>query len=259
MFDEAVHADLLVFGGEKGGEVESLDLEAGVEIDVESGVDGLLGRPQRVGGPARNRAANRVAAVYTSASGTTSSTSPIRSASAASTNRPVKMRSLARAGPMSGQPLGATGPGDDSEQDLRLPELRAFAAYPEIGAQREFEAAAERVSGDRATTGLGILAMAVKAACRRWVTPACRIGLVRHLLDVGAGREHLRAAVDDCRPELRDCADLGGGLTQLALDLGVKGVHRGPVEADGCQPSATVTFTNSPMGLLIAFNCAVTS
>ena len=31
--DEAVHADLLILGGEKGGEMKLLDLEAGVETD----------------------------------------------------------------------------------------------------------------------------------------------------------------------------------------------------------------------------------
>jgi hypothetical protein len=126
-------------------------------------------------------------------------------------------------------------PGDDPEQDLRLPELRALAADPEIGAQRGFEAAAERVSGDRSHDRLGDLGDGGEGSLQplgghRHVG----IGLVRHLLDIGAGREQLRATVDN-GADLRVCADLDGGLTQLALDLRVPGVHRRPVEADGCQ------------------------
>src|ERR1700722_2470544 len=44
---EAAHAVLLVLGGEQGGEVHPLDLQAGGQIDLEAPVDGLLGGPQR--------------------------------------------------------------------------------------------------------------------------------------------------------------------------------------------------------------------
>src|ERR1700723_3396351 len=44
---EAAHAVLLVLGGEQGGEVRPLDLQAGGQIDLKAPVDGLLGGPQR--------------------------------------------------------------------------------------------------------------------------------------------------------------------------------------------------------------------
>src|ERR671920_1427806 len=50
-------------------------------------------------GPPTYRSTRRRAAAYTSPGGVTSSTSPMASASAASTKRPEKMRSFARAGP----------------------------------------------------------------------------------------------------------------------------------------------------------------
>ena len=116
------------------------------------------------------------------------------------------------------------------------PKLRAFAAHPEIGAQREFEAAAERVSGDR---GHNLFGDPCDGGESRLQTLGERLhvemGLVCHLLDIGAAREHLRAPVENGRPELRDSADVGGGLTQLDLHPCVNGVHRGPIEADGCQ------------------------
>ena len=54
-----------------------------------------------------------------------------------------------------GQPLRAAGAGDDAEQDLGLPDLGALAQHPEVGAEREFEPAAERVAGDRRHHRLG--------------------------------------------------------------------------------------------------------
>ena len=53
------------------------------------------------------------------------------------------------------QPLRAARAGDDAEQDLRLADLRALAEHPEVGAQREFEPAAERVAGDGRDDRLG--------------------------------------------------------------------------------------------------------
>src|SRR5215472_12470924 len=44
---EAAHARALVLGREQASEMQSLDLEAGVEVDVEAVVDGLLGGAQR--------------------------------------------------------------------------------------------------------------------------------------------------------------------------------------------------------------------
>ena len=103
-----------------------------------------------------NCRAHVTASSYTSSAGTTLSTRPIASASSALTNRPVKMRSLARLGPdQPGQPLGAAGARDDAEQDLRLAEGRVVGGDPDVGAQRELAAAAERVAGHRGDDRLG--------------------------------------------------------------------------------------------------------
>ena len=171
--DEAVHADLLILGGEKGGEMKSLDLEAGVETDFETSVDGVLRRPQRLGGTGREPGGQpRGRGVHLG----------IRyylvdepdPQCLCCVHHPAGEDEVLGPGGSdeSGQSLGATGPGDDSKEDLWLSEFRAFAAHPEIGAQCKFEAAAERVSGDRGHNWFGISATAVKAACKRWVN-AC--------------------------------------------------------------------------------------
>jgi len=86
---ETLHAELLVLGSEQRREVQALDLEPGVEAEVQPGVDRLLAARRASAGPDTNCPANLVAAPYTSASGTTVSTRPIRRASSASTNLPV--------------------------------------------------------------------------------------------------------------------------------------------------------------------------
>src|SRR3979409_2613913 len=52
VFQEAAHAGLLVLGAEQRGELHSLDLQAGGQVDAEAGVDGLLGGAQRERGAA---------------------------------------------------------------------------------------------------------------------------------------------------------------------------------------------------------------
>src|SRR5690348_11454365 len=52
VLQEAAHAGLLVFGAEQRGELHSLDLQAGGQVDAEAGVDGLLGSAQRERGAA---------------------------------------------------------------------------------------------------------------------------------------------------------------------------------------------------------------
>ena len=56
-----------------------------------------------------------------------------------------------------GEPLGAAGAGDDAEQDLGLAEHGVLGGEPDVGAQRELAAAAERVAGDRGDDRLGDL------------------------------------------------------------------------------------------------------
>ena len=59
------------------------------------------------------------------------------------------------------------------------------------------------------------------------------VGHRLHLLDVGAGGEDLLAAPDDDRRDVLALGRLAARGDQAVLDLGVEGVHRGPVEADG--------------------------
>jgi hypothetical protein len=133
-----------------------------------------------------------------------------------------------------GQPLGAAGPGDDPQQDLGLAEARALTGHPEVGAQRQFEAAAERVSGHRghhrlADPGDSGESRLEAAAVRRHLGEA---GL-RQLLDVRAGREDLLAAVEHHGTDLRIGVGLRRGGRDLVLDPRVERVHRRPVQTYG--------------------------
>src|SRR5712692_2802140 len=49
ILDETAHSCPLVLGGEQPGEVQPLDLEPGVEVDIEALIDGLLRGAQRDG------------------------------------------------------------------------------------------------------------------------------------------------------------------------------------------------------------------
>src|SRR5699024_10092639 len=46
LLDETAHPDLLVLGGEQGGELCPLDLQSGVQVGLQPSVHGLLGRGQ---------------------------------------------------------------------------------------------------------------------------------------------------------------------------------------------------------------------
>ena len=142
--------------------------------------------------------------------------------------------SLARAGPdQPRQPLGAAGPRDDAQQDLGLADPGALAGDPEVGAQRELEAAAERISGNGRHDRLGDL----RDRGERVLQPpgvGGHLGVARlgHLLDVSACREHLRAAVDDDGADVMIGGDLRGRRRDLILDLCVQRVHRRAVQPD---------------------------
>src|SRR6478735_2658019 len=179
--DEAVHADLLILRSEKGGEMKSLDLEAGVETDVETDVDGVLRRPQGLGGTGHEPSGQpRGRGVHLGIRNHLVD-EPDPQCLCCVHHPAGEDETLGSGGSDEpGQSLGATGPGDDSQEDLRLSELRAFAAHPEIGAQCEFEAAAERVSGDRGHNWFGDLGdggesrlqTLVNACMSRWALSA---------------------------------------------------------------------------------------
>ena len=167
--------------------------------DVEAAVDGPLG--QRLGDERRPRPARRrgpAARSCSSSGATTSSTRPMRSASSACTWRPVRIRSLARAGPTSaGQPLRAAAAGDDAEQDLGLAEHGPLGRDAEVARQRQLAPAAEGVAADGGDHEPGDGGDGVEGVVERWRrSPAASSGAAE-LGDVGAGGEDPLAAGDD--------------------------------------------------------------
>ena len=132
-----------------------------------------------------------------------------------------------------GQALGTARARDDAEQDFRLAESRVLGGEPEIGAHLQLEAASQAVAGDG---GHGwdpeLLELVVDLLQRRDHGLG---GLRRHLdhhLDVGPGREHLLAAVDQGCPDVVPQRQVGEDLLKLPHDVLVDGVHGRTVEAD---------------------------
>ena len=142
--------------GEQGGELLALDLQAGVEVDLEAAVDGLLGRAhgvrRRLGelrGP-RHRLGVHLVGGH----------DPVHQADGerlVGLDEPAGEDHVLRPArtDQPGQPLGAAGARDDAEQDLGLAEHRVVGGDPDVGAQRQLAAAAERVAGDRRDDRLG--------------------------------------------------------------------------------------------------------
>ncbi len=93
--------------------------------------------------------------------------------------------------------------------DLRHADLGALAQHPEVGGQRELEAAAERVAGDRGDDRLGQPGDDREGLLQRR-PPATHLGVgqLGHLLDVGAGGEHPLAAVEHDRAHVVAVAGL---------------------------------------------------
>ena len=183
------------------------------------GVD--LGRPARPGPPGRSR-----------------------SASSAPTKRPVKMMSLAFGRPdQPGQPLGAAGAGDDAEQDLGLAELRVVGRDPDVGAQRELAAAAERVAGDGGDDGLGDPRDGGEADCsRRSARPCrCRTSSAISLMSAPAAKTFSPPYSTTARMSSRSAASCGGG-PDLLLHLDV----RGRSSSDG--PGGSSRLRRQPRG-----------
>ena len=142
--------------------------------------------------------------------------------------------SLARAGPTSrGSRWVPPAPGMTPSRISGWPSLALSRADPEVGAQRQLAAAAERVAGDRRDHRLRDPGDRGERRLQR-ARPVDHVGVGhgRHLLDVGAGGEHLLPAVEHHGGDVVRAAHLGRGRAQLLLDLHVQGVHRRPVQPD---------------------------
>src|SRR5262249_11162583 len=150
ILDETAHSRPLVLGREQRGEVQPLDLQAGVQVGLAPGVDRLLGRTEcrrRAVGVLGARVARRpVDLVVRDRLVHQADLQRLRRADEAPGEHDV----LGPRGPDEpGQPLGAAGPGDDAEEDLGLAQAGTLARDPEVGAQRQLQPAAARVSGHR--------------------------------------------------------------------------------------------------------------
>ena len=130
------------------------------------------------------------------AAGTTRATRPDRSASAASIMRPVRIMSIALALPTARVSRWVPPmPGMTPSLISGWPNLALSAAMIDVALHGELAAAAERKAGDRRDDRL-----ARARGASQWAGEIAEIGfdegLVRHLLDVGAGGEGLLAAGD---------------------------------------------------------------
>ena len=156
VLQEAAHAGPLVLGAEQRGELHPLDLQAGGQVDAEAGVDGLLGGAQR-----ERRAAG--VALHQVHGGLVHRVVRHHLVHQADLQRlggvdhPAAEHDVLGPGraDQAGQPLRPAGPGDDAEQDLGLADPGPLPRDPEVGGQRELQAAAQRVAGDRGDHRLG--------------------------------------------------------------------------------------------------------
>ena len=114
-----------------------------------------------------------------------------------------------------GQPLGATGAGQNAEIDLRLAELRGIGGEDEVAHHRQLAAAAQRKARDRGDHRLLHAQHRLPALADEVLQRGLGIGAVLHLLDVGAGREGLLVAGQHDRADRR----IGVERQQLRADL----------------------------------------
>ncbi len=172
--------------------------------------------------------------------GTTSSTNPIRSALAARSLFPLRIKSSAALGPdQTGKALTSAGAGDESELDFGQTELRFRVVGSDaiMAGERQLEAAAETgaVDGRDHRFGEGLDAahqlLALEAQSLR--RGACRER--RELVDVGAGDEGVRLARDEHGgPDRGFVAESDEQRLELDFDRGTELVHRlaGKIEGD---------------------------
>ena len=130
------------------------------------------------------------------------------------------------------QALGASGAGDDPEEDLRLSDQGVLGQIAEVGAHGQLQAASQGIAVDR---GDGRLLQGLEECDRLLEAPRAPLrdaGVEGGLeaLDVGTGGE-VGLPGDDDSPD-RGIDQPAEGLLELQGHLLGEGVHRGPVEAD---------------------------
>ena len=130
------------------------------------------------------------------------------------------------------QPLRAADAGNDAELDLGLAELRGVGGDDDVALHDQLAAAAERKARDRRDHRLARIRGRVPGGGEVAHERVDR-GLVRHLLDVGAGGEGLLRAGDQDAADAVVGVEGGDRLRQLGIERGVERVERlRPVEPD---------------------------
>ena len=174
-----------------------------------------------------------------------------RSASSALTKRPVKMRSLALLGPTRRvSRCVPPAPGMTPSRISGCPRLRVVPRDPEVRAERQLAAAAERVAGDRGDDRLGDPGHRGERGLQV-AGPRDHVGVrhVGHLLDVRAGREDLLAAVHDHGPHVVAARSPPWRRRGLLLHWTFSAFIGGRSSRIVPTPSATSSRTSSPIGL----------
>ena len=177
-------------------------------------------------GPPTNCPAQAIAVGSTSAAETTwFSTSPMASASAAPTNRPVKISSLARLGLISAGSASLRrppAPGRTPSLISGWPRVASSAAIRTSAAQRQLAATAERVAVDRGGHRLRDPGHGAEGALQ-YVGVLDHLGVreAPHLHDVGPGGE------DALSPSQHDRGDVGtAGRTRRPVRRSAPGSRR---------------------------------
>ncbi|MPL85440.1 hypothetical protein SDC9_31408 [bioreactor metagenome] len=132
-----------------------------------------------------------------------------------------------------GQPLRAAHAGDDAEVDLGLAELGVLGGDDEIAHHRQLAAAAERIARHRRDHRLAGFQDAVGLGAEEVLGEHVDEALLRHLLDIGTGRERLLRAGDDDAAHLVVLVRRGERIGQLAQQGRVQRVQGfGTVQPD---------------------------
>ena len=166
--------------------------------------------------------AHSTAAASASPSATSRLTTPSSAARAASNRWPSRISSFARAGAdrpgQAGQPAGA---GKDAQRDLGQLEARRLVGDPQVGRQRQLQAAADRPAGDGGDRGLRQRRQRLPQPSRAAVVADGRLGAgIRELGEVGAGRERPLGAGHDHGARLPHRGRRQRGQVLLAQLLG---------------------------------------